>query len=104
MEKYPLKGYLVEVMEKQAMVNLGAKQGVVLGSRFSVLEEAKPITYKGRVLQKAAKSIAQIEVTKVEPDLCYVKIINQERPLKADDKVQEMVFKVAVEEVGNEGR
>ena len=102
MEKYPLRGYLVEVMEKQAMVNLGARQGVVLGSRFTVLEEAKPISYRGKMLQKAPKPIAWVEVTKVEPDLCYVKIINQQRPLKADDKVQEMVIEVAMGETGNE--
>ncbi len=89
-------------MDKQAMVNLGAKQGVVLGSRFTVLEEVEPITYMGEVLQKAPKPIAQVEVTKVEPDLCYVKIINQQRPLKADDKVQEMVIEVAMGETGNE--
>ncbi|MGP8331751.1 MAG: tetratricopeptide repeat protein [Methanosarcinaceae archaeon] len=89
--KYPLQGYVVQVTEDQVMVNLGSKQGVVLGTSFEVLEEQKPVKYKGKLLRSAPKSVAQIEIVRVEPDLCYARILKQERPLKSDDKVRETI-------------
>ncbi|MCJ7704756.1 MAG: hypothetical protein MUO28_04365, partial [Desulfobacterales bacterium] len=94
--KYPLRGYLVKVTGDQAILNLGSKQGVVSGTKFDVLEEQEPIKYKGKALQSAPKAIGQVEVVRVEPDLCHVKILNQERPLKADDKIQERIEEVAL--------
>jgi tetratricopeptide (TPR) repeat protein len=87
--KYPLRGYLVKVTGDQAILNLGSKQGVVSGTKFDVLEEQEPVKYKGKALQSAPRAIGQLEVVRVEPDLCHVKILNQERPLKTDDKIQE---------------
>ncbi|MGA1875111.1 MAG: tetratricopeptide repeat protein [bacterium] len=92
--KYPLRGYLVQTSEDQAVINLGSKQGVVAGTRFEVLEEQKPIKYKGKVLQSAPKCIAEVEVDRVEPDLCYARVLNRERSLKADDKVQEKLVEL----------
>lgn len=89
MQKYPLRGYLVKIKGNEAMLNLGSKQGVVKGSRFEAIEEPEPVQYKGKTLQGAARSVGELEVVRVEPDLAYVKISKQDRPLKADDKVQE---------------
>jgi tetratricopeptide (TPR) repeat protein len=89
--KYPLQGYVVQATEDQVMINLGSEQGVVLGTKFEVLEEQKPIKYKGKLLRSSPKSFAQIEVVRVEPDLCYARILKQERPLKSDDKVREKI-------------
>jgi tetratricopeptide (TPR) repeat protein/peroxiredoxin len=87
--KYPLRGYVVTVSEDRVIINLGSKQGVVLGTKFEVLEEQKPVKYKGKLLQVAPKPVAEIEVVQLEPDLCYGKLLKQERSLKRDDKVQE---------------
>jgi len=62
-----------------------------LGTKFEVLEEQKPIKYKGKLLRSSPKSFAQIEIVRVEPDLCYARILKQERPLKSDDKVREKI-------------
>ncbi len=94
-DKYPLQGFLVKVDGDKAIVNLGSKQGVVGGTKFEILEEQEPITYKGKVLRSAPKQVALVEVTKVEPDLCQVKVIRQDRPVKADDKVREKLEEVA---------
>jgi tetratricopeptide (TPR) repeat protein/peroxiredoxin len=94
--KYPLRGFLVKVMEDQVMINLGSKQGVVTGTRFDVLEEPESVKYKGKVLQASPKSFAQIEVSRVEPDLCFAKILRKERPLKTDDKIQEKIEEAAL--------
>ncbi len=88
-KKYPLHGYIVQVSGDQAMINIGSGQGVVPGTRFDVLEEGKPIKYKGRTLKGLPKKIAVLEVVQVEPDLCSVQVISSDRPLKKDDKISE---------------
>jgi hypothetical protein len=64
---------------------------VVLGTKFEILEEQKPINYKGKKLQIKPKSVAEIEVTQVEPDLCYAKVLKRERDLNPDDKIREKI-------------
>jgi hypothetical protein len=90
-EKYPLQGYVVQASDSDVMINLGAKQGVVLGTKFDVIEEQKPVKYKGKLLQSAPKVIGQIEIVGVEPDLSHARIMNQKRPLQTDDKVKERI-------------
>ncbi len=98
--KYPLRGYVVDATESRVIINLGSKQGVVLGTKFEVLEEQKPIEYKGKLLQTAPKSVAEIRVMEVEPGLCYGTILRQERSPKRDDKVQEKIEEAAIEGSG----
>jgi tetratricopeptide (TPR) repeat protein len=88
-QKYPLQGYLVQASGDQVIINLGTNHGVVLGTKFDVIEDQKPIKYKGKLLQGAPKTIGQIEIVRVEPDLSYGRILNQDRPLKTDDKIKE---------------
>jgi tetratricopeptide (TPR) repeat protein len=87
--KYPLRGFVVKTVGDQVMINLGAKQGVVMGTKFEALEEQQPVTYKGKVLQGGPRIFAELEVVKVEPDFSYAKVVKQERGPKTDDKVQE---------------
>ena len=74
---------------EEYLVNIGSKQGVVPGTLFNVVEEQKPVTYKGKTLKAAPKPVARLEVVRVEPDMCYVRVSDSERPIKADDKIQE---------------
>ncbi len=90
-QKYPLQGYVVQVTGDQVIINIGSRHGVVLGTNFEVLEEQKPVEYKGRLLRSSPKPVAQIEVVQIEPDLCYARILKKERPLKTDDKVKEKI-------------
>jgi len=94
MQKYPLRGYVVKVNGDEAMLNLGAKQGVVKGSRFEVLEEQETIQYKGKTLTQAARAVGELEATRVEPDLAYACIAKKDRTLKTDDKVQEKIQEI----------
>lgn len=89
--KYPLRGYLVRVSPDSAMINLGSRQGVVVGTRFDVVEEGETMQYKGRALRSSTKSVGQVEVTRVEPDIAHVKVISRQRIFNADDKIQERV-------------
>ena len=88
-QKYPLQGYVVKLVGGQALLNIGGRQGVVLGTGFDVVEEGETIEYKGKMLQSAPKSIGHVEVVQVEPDLCYAKIVKKDREFKTDDKVKE---------------
>jgi len=88
--KYPLKGFIVQATGDEAIINLGSSQGVVLGTTFEVLEEGKTIKYKGKVMKGLPAQIGKIEVVRVEPDMCSVRIVEQKRPLQTDDKIQEV--------------
>ncbi|GAB4229418.1 MAG: hypothetical protein OHK0028_03540 [Deltaproteobacteria bacterium] len=89
MEKYPLRGFVAKVDGEDVLLNLGAKQGVVKGTRFDVLETGEGISYKGKKLAAAPKAVAQVEVLSVEPEFSRAKVTRKDRPLKQDDKVQE---------------
>lgn len=94
--KYPLRGYIVKGEGDQFIVNLGSNQGVVQGTKFDVIVDQEPIEYKGKKLKGTPKAVAAIEVVSVEPDLCYVKVLKQDKPLKTDDKVQERMEEIAL--------
>ncbi len=89
--KYPLRGYVAKVAGEEVIINIGAKQGVVQGTKFDVLEEGESLTYRGKVLQAAPKVIGQIEIKRVEPDMAVGKIIKKEKALQIDTKVQERI-------------
>jgi tetratricopeptide (TPR) repeat protein/peroxiredoxin len=87
-EQYPLQGYVVQADADQ-VVNLGAGQGVVAGTRFEILEPSEPMTYRGRQLQGLAKVIGQVEIVQVEADFCRGRVLHAARPLARDDKLRE---------------
>jgi tetratricopeptide (TPR) repeat protein len=89
MEHYPLQGYVVQVDADQVMVNLGAGQGVVTGSRFDILERSEPMTYRGRRLQGLPKVIGQVEIVQVEGDYCRGRVLHAARPVARDDMLRE---------------
>jgi hypothetical protein len=87
--KYPLRGFIVKSANNEAVINLGASQGVVPGTTFDVLEETQPIEFKGKTLRSAPKVIGQLEVVRVETDLAYVKPANNQTLLTDEAKIQE---------------
>ena len=94
--KYPLRGYVAKASGVQGILNIGSKQGVVSGTKFEVIEEQAAMQYKGKELRSAPRVVALVEVARVEPDLCFVRVLKEERPIKADDKVQEKIEEVAL--------
>ena len=89
MEKYPLQGYVIQAQDDRVMVNLGAGQGVVPGSRFEIVEPAAPVEYRGRQLKGLPKVIGHVEIVTVEDDFCQGRIIDTTRPIKRDDRLRE---------------
>lgn len=94
--KYPLRGYLAKVSENEVVINLGAKQGVVMGTKFDVLEEGESIKYRGKVLQSSPQVIGQVEIVRVEPDMSIGKVLKKEKPFQVDAKVQEKMEELAM--------
>ncbi|RPJ73123.1 MAG: hypothetical protein EHM15_07570, partial [Desulfobacteraceae bacterium] len=88
-QTYPLQGYVARMDGSRAMINLGSKQGVVVGAHFEALQEQEPVTYKGKTLQSAPRAVAQLKVVQVEPELCLAEVISQETPVGPDAKVRE---------------
>lgn len=88
-QEHPLRAYVVEVKNGKTMINLGADQGVVTGTKFEVVEGAKEIEYKGKKLKSSPTVVGLLEVTKTEPGLAYCSIIDQKRPIAKDDKIVE---------------
>ena len=90
-KEYPLQGYVVEVTDGQAIINLGSDQGVVTGTKFSVIEKGRQIEYKGKQLKTAPVEIGRIEVSKTEPGLSYGRIGTSTRTIAKDDKLVEIL-------------
>lgn len=93
---YPLKAFVVQVTGYQVLVNLGAKQGVVEGSKFNIVEEKPPIVYKGKSFTPEPGVIAQVNIVKTDPDFSYGHIKNQRRPIKNDDKLMENTDELSI--------
>lgn len=86
--RYPVRGYVVKVEGDQAMLNVGAKQGVVTGTRFDVLGEPETVIYKGKTLHLANQAVGKLEVLRVEPEVSYARVLVSQRQIRRDDKVQ----------------
>ncbi len=89
MTQYPLKGFVANVQDETVMLNIGSKQGVVLGTQFHVIKDAEPVTYKGKVLSGGSKNVALLKVVEVAPEFSTAQVVSKETAVKQDDKVTE---------------
>ncbi len=96
--KYPLRGFVVEMAGDQVIVNLGATQGVIMGTKFEVIQPGKILKYKGKKLAGPAQVIAELEVVETGPDMSFAKILQADRGLEKDDKIREKLEDVVVME------
>ncbi len=90
-QAYPLRGYVVQVQDQHALLNIGTNQGVVPGTRFAVIDAPEPIVYKGRTLKGASKTVGELEIVTLETDLSHARIVRTERPLHRDDQIEEIL-------------
>ena len=88
---YPLQGYVANVEGAKITVNIGPDVGVVLGTKFNVVEDQEPIVYKGKTLFRKPKTVAQIKITELESGFCIGRIVKQTRQVKKDDKLIETI-------------
>ncbi|MFZ1983915.1 MAG: tetratricopeptide repeat protein [Desulfatitalea sp.] len=91
MSEYPLQGFVVEVSGHKVLMNVGAKQGVVLGAMFDVVEDKAAVEFKGKTFKPEALVVATVEVVQVEKEFAYASIKEQRRQIVAEDKLKESV-------------
>jgi len=91
MTNYPLQGYVANIEGGMATINIGADVGVVLGTKFNVIEDQEPIVYKDKKLFRKPKPVAQIKITSLESGFCIGQIVDQGRQVKIDDKLMETI-------------
>ena len=82
---------MVEVSGHKVLMNVGARQGVVLGAMFDVVEEKPAVEFKGKTFKPEALVVATVEVIQVEKEFAYASIKEQRRQIVAEDKLKESV-------------
>ncbi|MBI5064195.1 MAG: tetratricopeptide repeat protein, partial [Desulfatitalea sp.] len=101
MGEYPLQGFVVQVSGHEVLMNLGSKQGVVVGALFDVVEDKPAVEFKGKVLKAEAAVMATIEVVRVEEEFAYAHIKEQRRQIAVEDKLRENIRVLKGEELSN---
>ena len=87
--KYPLRGEIISLKGEGLILNIGADQGVRSGITMKVLAKIKPIQFKGRWIVPQGREIGKVEITSVEPDIAYAKIIEKHDDIKVGSRVEE---------------
>ena len=83
--KFPVTGYLIKVLsDKEAVIDLGQKDGVAIGDKFVLVERAEdfihPVT--GKTLKGHKKVITELKVMSTDEETSTVKISGKKVPLK----------------------
>jgi len=89
-EKYPLQGFVIQKEGDQVLINLGETQGVKPGMHFALLEGGGTIEFKGKKLRRKLVKVGEIEVSSVEPDVSYAKILSVQGQIKSEMKIREI--------------
>jgi len=86
---YPLRGRIV-YLKDEVGIDLGARHGVVPGTKFRVVREGEPIKdSRGRVLTRKQETVATLDVKRVEDAISYTAAPGGGVTLKVEDKVIE---------------
>ncbi len=88
---YPLRGRIVSLESRNLVLDIGADQGVKPGTKMKVLAEGKPIQIKGKMIVPKGREIGKIEITSVEPNLAYARIIEKYDDIQVGFKIEELV-------------
>jgi len=83
--KFPLTGFVIKLLgEKEAVIDLGSKDGVGKGDQFAVVQRGEDIVHPvtGRVIRGQKKIITELKVTSVDEETATVKITGDKVPLK----------------------
>jgi hypothetical protein len=83
--KFPVTGYLIKVLgDKEAIIDLGKKDGVVEGDLFTLVERGEdivhPVTHK--VIKGQKRVLTELKVTSVDDETSTVKVTGNKVTLK----------------------
>ena len=88
---YPLRGRIVSLESRNLVLDIGADQGVKPGTKMKVLAEGKPVQIKGKMIVPKGREIGKIEITSVEPNLAYARIIEKYDDIQVGFKIEELI-------------
>ncbi len=88
--KYPLQGYVIQKEGNQVLINLGEPHGVKKGMRFALLEGGGVIEFKGKKLHRGLVKVGEIEISSVQGDVSYARIISVKGDVKSEMKIREI--------------
>ena len=88
---YPLRGRIVSLESRNLVLDIGADQGVKPGIKMKVLAEGKPVQVKGKMIVPKGREIGKIEITSVEPNLAYARIIEKYDDIQVGFKIEELI-------------
>jgi len=86
---YPLKGKIAAVDNDRVVVDIGSSAGATSGTRLNAVVE-KPITAGGQVLAVELSKIGSIEITEVQENGSFARILEHSAPLSVGTKVIEV--------------
>jgi len=88
-EAYPLQGEVVQVQGDELVINLGSGVGLKPGAKLRVLEEKQ--VKIGQTISKSRFEVGTLEVSRVEENLGYAKVLDKKKTIIAGMKVQELM-------------
>jgi len=88
---YPLRGKILSLKGEELILNIGAEQGVKPGITMKILAAMEPIQKKGKWIIPKGKECGTLEVTSVEQDLAYAKILKKNGDIGIGFKVEEVI-------------
>lgn len=83
--KFPVSGYLIKVInDKEAIIDLGKKDGVADGDVFLLVERGEDIVHPvtGKVIKGQKRILTELKVTTVDDETSTVKVSGSKVPLK----------------------
>lgn len=97
--KFPLNGYIIKVItEREAMIDLGRKDGVVEGDRFLMVEWGDDIIHPitGKTIKGQKTVLSELKVTRTDEETSEVKVAGSKVKLKLGQVLESAPKKASI--------
>ena len=97
--KFPVNGYIIKVTgEREAMIDLGGKDGVAEGDRFLVVEWGDDIIHPvtGKIIKGKKTVLSELKVTRVDEETSEVKTVGSKVTLKLGQVLESVPKKASL--------
>jgi hypothetical protein len=89
--EFPLRGLVAESKgDGTVVLNVGSRQGVTTGLLMKVIADGEPVTVRGKVVGHSAEEIGFLEITSVDKDFSFGKVLKTSRAVEEKMKVEEV--------------
>lgn len=89
--EFPLRGLVAESKgDGTVVLNIGSRQGVTTGLLMKVIADGEPVTVRGKVVGRSSDDIGFLEITSVDKDFSFGKVLKTSRSVEEEMKVEEV--------------